>query len=270
MASVTSEPTTRVLLTLDAGVVDEDALRTLKLLSEGKDIEVTGLYVEDEDLFRAASLPGLTEITSEGVISNLNVNELAERVSAQARLARRSFETLARSQRLKCTFRVVRGRVVESLVSEAARSDVVVVNRSLRSTGMRARHGSQFEPLVQTHGNLLFVNEPWRTGSSVVALCESPGAAADRALRAARRIAEAEGLELVLAVPESAAREAAHEDTGADRIMVLRDWTERSIVDLCGSAHARLLVLPSTGRLDWRTLLLKLVDRVSCSLLRLA
>lgn len=266
---MTSEPTTRVLLTLDAGVVDEDALRALKLLAEDRDIEVTGLYVEDEDLFRAASLPGLTEISSEGVVAKLDLDELARSVSAQASLARRSLEALARSERLKCTFRVVRGHVVESLVSEAAASDVVVVHRSLRSMGMRARHGSQFEPLVKSHGNLLFVNEPWRTGSSVVALCESPGAAADRALRAARRIAEAEGLELVLAVPEAAAREAAHQDTGADRIVALRDWTERSIVDLCESAHARLLVLPSTDRLDWRALLLKLVDRVSCSLLRL-
>jgi hypothetical protein len=269
MAGVTNEPTTRVLLTLDAGVVDEDALRALKLLAEGQDIEVTGLYVEDEDLFRAASLPGLTEINSEGMVADLDVEELGRRVSAQASLARRSLETLARTQRLKCTFHVVRGRVVDSLVSEAARSDVVVVHRSLRSTGMRTRHGSQFEPLVRAHGSLLFVNEPWRTGTSVVALCESPGAAADRALRAARRIAEAEGLELMLAVPEPVAHEAAHQDTGADRVVALRDWTERGIVDLCESAGARLLVLPSTDRLDWRALLLKLVDRVSCSLLRL-
>jgi len=264
-----AEHPTRVLLTLDAGVVDQDALSALMLLGEGDDVEVTGLYVEDEDLLRAARLPGLTEVSAEGQITTLNHDDLTRRLAAQASVARHSFEAVARSHRLKCTFRIVRGSVVETLVTAAAESDVVVVHRSLRSTGMRTRHGSQFEPLVRRHGNLLFVNEPWRTGSSVVALCESPSADGSRALRIARRIAEAEGLEFLLAVPERAARTASPDRTHADEVVALRDWTEASIVDLCESADARLLVLPATDQLDWRALLLRLVDRLPCSLLRL-
>lgn len=255
----------RVLLTLDSGSIDEDALRALKLLTNQSDVEITGLFVEDEDLYQAAQLPGLIEVSPSGVVSSLDHEALARGVAAQARRARAQFEAFARQLGLNFSFEVARGRLIDTLLKAAAASDLVVVHRSLRVTGLRTRRASHFAPLLQQQQSMLFVNEPWRSGSSIVCLYESDSAAGRAALEAATRIARAEDLQLLVAAPKAT-------DTSliaADRVTVIEDWNEETLVKLCESADARLLVLPPTDKLDWKSLLTALADRLACSLLRL-
>jgi len=257
--------TTHILLTFDCGAVDEDALRTLKLLAEDQDVEVTGLYVEDEDLFQAANLPGFVEVSAGGLTSRVNPQTIADQVASQVQSLRQGFETSARRLQMKFSFRTARGRVVDTLIEAAAGSDMVVISRSLRSTGLRSRHGRHFAPLLARQGNLLFINEPWRSGHSVVVLCEEPQRSG-RALPIARRVARAEDLELVIASPWKPE----DSDHGFEaRDVVLPDWTEAAIVNLCEEVDARLLVLPADGQLEWQSLLLSLMDRLPCSVLRL-
>jgi hypothetical protein len=246
--------------------VDKGAFQALTSVTGENNLEVIGLYVEDEDLYRAAQLPGMTEVSAQGHISALDLDEMGKQIADQAERARREFENFASRLKLNFSFRVARGRAIETLLKAAANSDLVVVTRSLRSSGLRTRQGAHFEPLVQEHANLLFINEPWQSGRSVVVLCELADGVCEKALQAAKRIADAESLELVIAVPPGRADV---ENPDVDRVVVLRDWAESAIVDLCESADARLLVLPPTENLDWRALLLNLVDRLSCSLLRL-
>lgn len=265
MDTESAESTKTVLLTLDCGTIDEDSLRALKLLTEDEDVEVTGLYVEDEDLFRAARLPGMAEVSVSGEVTTLNHNHLTAQISREAQRARNQFESFVRNLRLRGSFQIARGRVVETLVNAAANSDYVVVSRSLRTSGLRTRHGSHFEPLIQNQRNLLFVNEPWRSGSSVVVLCESSPGQCERAMTIARRFAADDNLSLLIALPNSN-----HTATdSAFQQVVMQSWNEDAIVELCASADARLLIVPPTSRLDWRQLLLALVDRLPCSLLRL-
>jgi hypothetical protein len=150
-------------------------------------------------------------------------------------------------------------------VAQAAlASDIVVISRALRASGLRSRRSSHFTPIIEQHANVLFVNEPWASGGEVIVLFES--AAGERALTVARRIAQAENLDLLVAVPGD------HTDARllpGDRVTVLDAWTEDGIAALCERENARLLVVPPTEKLDWRALLLNTIDRVPCSLLRL-
>ena len=259
------EKRTRVLMALDCGVIDADAFRALGLLTGEPELEVTGVYIEDEDLINAARLPGAAEISTAGTVSALDPENVQAQLVQQAQHARQTFETSARHMKFDYSFRVSRGRNVDILLEAASTSDIVVVNRPLRTAGLRTRRGAHFAPLLERHGNLLFVNEPWASGRSVIALCESQSASGARALAAAKRIAAAEDLEFLVAVPPQQRDEQA---VGADRTTILTDWSESAIVDLCESADARLLVLSAT-HLDWQALLMGLIDRVSCSLLRL-
>lgn len=259
----------RVLLTLDCGAVDADAFRALALLTgvirgEG-DLKLTGLYVEDEDLYDAARLPGMTEVSTNGSVSALEPRRVYEQIANQARLAREAFEAQARGMKLDHSFQIMRGRGGDVLVDAASNSDFVVVTRSLRASGMRTRRGPHFEPLVKQRKSLLFVNEPWASGTSVIALCESNPTECQAALGAAQRIAEAEGIRWLLATPGS---QNEYDYPAADRTIALPNWTEDAIVDLCEREDARLLVLPRTAELDPHSLLLRLIDRLSCSLLR--
>jgi hypothetical protein len=258
---------THVLMTFDCGSLDVNALRVLAVLLDGQNIQVTGLYVEDEDIYSAAQLPGMQEVSvTNGSVSTLDPNRIEEQITNQARSAQEEFESSARRMKLDYSFQVIRGRSIERLLEAASTSDMVVVNRSLRASGLRTRRGAHFEPLMLQHENLLFVNEPWASGRTVVALCESDPGECQRALAAARRIAVAEDLEFLIAVPQHRS-EARHLLT--DHVTVLSSWTEDAIVDLCEIEDARLLVLPPTDDLDWRALLTQLIDRVRCSLLRI-
>lgn len=255
----------RVLLTIDSGSIDEDALRVLNLLTGRTDTEVTGLYIEDEDLYQAAQLPGLSEVSPSGAVSALDHEALSRGIASQVRQAREQFESLARQHGFNFSFKVTRGRLIDTLLASASSSDLVVVSRSLRVAGLRTRRASHFTPLVAQQKNLLFVNEPWSSGSSVVCLFESAADANRAALQTAARISDTEKLQLHVAVPVTV-------DTSlieADKVTVIDNWNEETLVNLCESADARLLVLPPTDQLDWRSLLTGLADRLSCSLLRL-
>lgn len=265
MATEPAESTKRVLLTLDCGTIDEDSLRALKLLTEDEDVEVTGLYVEDEDLFRAARLPGMAEVLVSGEVTTLDHDHLTAQITREAQRARSQFETFVRNLRLRGSFQIARGRVVEKLVEAAANSDYVVVSRSLRTSGLRTRHGSQFEPLIQGQRNLLFVNEPWRSGSSIVVLCEANPSQCERALAIARKFAAQDNLNLLIALPQANG----HALDPVFQQVVMQNWNEAAVAELCETADARLLIVPPTSHLDWRQLLLALVDRLPCSLLRL-
>ena len=246
--------------------MDANAFRVLTLLTDASDMKVTGLYVEDEDIYNAARLPGMKEVSlTNGSISTLDPIRIDKQIASQARSAQKEFESFARRMKLDYSFQITRGRQIERLLEAATTSDIVVVNRSLRMSGLRTRRGAHFQPLLKQQDNLLFVNEPWASGRSVIALCEYHPDDCERALGIAKRIAAAEELELLIAVPQ---REAETPQKSADRVAVLGDWSEDAIVDLCESEDARLLVMPPTDDLDWRALLTRLIDRVRCSLLR--
>jgi hypothetical protein len=261
-----NDKTVRVLLTLDCDELDADAFRAIAALADERELELTGLYVEDEDLLNAARLPGLSEVSlTTGEVTLVTPERIEAQVMSQAQRARTLFENTARSLNFKYSFRVTRGRVAEASARAAIASDIVVISRALRATGLRSRRGSHFAPIIAQHTNLLFVNEPWASGNSVIVLCES-AAVCERALTVARRIAAVERVDLLVAVPAELSET---RPPPGDRIIELEPWTEAAIAVLCERENARLLVLPPTEKLDWRTLLVNMIDRLPCSLLRL-
>jgi hypothetical protein len=260
----------RVLLALDGTRPNDDALRAVWSLLDPEALDVTGLYVEDEDLLRAATLPCLREVSMSGRETSLDVARLTRDMANEAAAARRAFDELAQRlirehRRLAHHFRVARGPAADVFDRAAAESDFVLVTRALRGTGLRHRFGRSFARLVQQPRHVLFVNEPWSSGSSVVVLRGS-----DLALDYATRLAEADRLRLVLAVPVAAPPPPAERLPGGAAIRQLTRWDAESVADLCLREDARLLVLPELPDLDWAELLVSLMDRLPCSLLKLA
>ncbi len=255
----------RILVALDGTQPSEAPLRQLAGLLVTEALEVTGLYVEDEDLLRAANLPGLREITFSGEQAVLDAERLARDIAGEAALARAAFELLASrltsvDARLQYRFLVARGRHAEELLRAAEASDFVLVSRALRAAGLRPRFGSCFADLLRQPKDVLVVNEPWDSGSSVVVLRGS-----EEAMRYGQRMAEFEDLRLVVAIPPGEAAPDLPE--GAVR-RPLPDWQEETIADLCLREDARLLVVPAATDLNWAELLVSLMDKLPCSLLK--
>jgi hypothetical protein len=264
----------RVLVTFDCTHPNERALRQLMKLLGATQFEVTGLYVEDEDLLRAASLPGLREISLSGQLSELDATRLARDIEQEAAAAARAFDLLAQNlaaehEQFVHRFLITRGRIAEEVGRAAVDSDFVMVTRALRATGLRPRLGRSYHDLVQRSKQVLFVNEPWASGTSLVVLHGSTAT-----LDHARRLAAAEGLRLVIAVPDDAmvanAEALAANPQSRTSIRRLADWREATIADLCLTEDARLLMIDARDDLDWSELLVSLVDKLPCSLLKLS
>lgn len=262
----------RMLIVLDCAAVDHAVMLTLTRLLQPQLLDLTGLYVEDEDLLRAAALPGLREISLSGRQTRLEVDRVTREIAGEAAAARHTFDELTRQlarehEHIKHHFMVTRGQTVAELNRVTADFDFVLVARGLRASRLRARHGQSFARVLEQPKSMLFVNEPWASGSSVVVLDGNA-----ETLRAAARLAELEDLRLVVANPppgnHRSATSAAIPAGAVER--TLTDWDEESIADLCLAEDARLLIVPATGHLHWAGLIASLMDRLPCSMLKLA
>lgn len=250
----------RVLLAFDHANLAEELLRQLPDWLGSDALDLIGMYIEDEDLLRASELPGLQEISLTGQVLTLNANRIREQVRREAAQIRSAFEMLARRLRMQHRFITVSGRTSDALCRAAEQADFVLVTRSLRTSGLRPRSGRHFAALARLPHQTLFINEPWESGSTVVVLDGAP-----EVLRIARRFAAAQGLRLVIVAPaESAAVPA---DADVVRVPAAR-WNEDGIADVCLAVDARLLVLPPRDDLDSAELLVRLMDRLPCSLLQ--
>jgi hypothetical protein len=270
MTEPVNEANVRVLLVLDWPGLDQDVVVTLTKLLRPRGLDLTGLYVEDEDVLRAAALPGLHEISFSGRQFTLDADRLSRDMAVEAAAARRAFNELAQGlarqhERLRHRFLVTRGRAMEELQRTAADFDFVLVARGLRASRLRARHGRHFTQMLTQPQSILFVNEPWASGSSVVVL-----AGDSQTLQAAARLADIEGLRLVVALPPGEDDASGHGLPDGSIQRTLTNWQEETIADLCLAEDARLLIVSATGQLDWPQLIASLMDRLPCSVLKLA
>ena len=110
---MTAERRIRVLLSFDSTHPSEELLNLLPLLLGQAPLELTGLYVEDEDVLRAAALPGLREVTLNGRISSLDPERMLREQAQEASAIRAAFEKLAAAMRLHHRFLITRGRAGE-------------------------------------------------------------------------------------------------------------------------------------------------------------
>jgi len=261
-----TETRSRVLISFDCGRPSEELLRLLPRLLGAKPLELIGLYVEDEDLLRAAALPCLREVSLNGHVAEMDVDRLQDQQAAEASAIRRTFEEVAGRMQIQHRFLVTRGRASEELIRVAADSDFVMITRALRTSGLRPRRGLHYDALLRDPRNILFVNEPWRSGSAVIVLGGS-----EDSLAVARRFSEAEALTVVLATPKAGAQGSAAESEllAGERRVTLQEWSEEAIAELCLAQDARLLIIPRTQPLDWAKLLPRLMDRLPCSVLQL-
>jgi|GEM_PF-6832226 len=256
-----------VLFLLDYGATDTEALNTLIALTGTVPTQVHGLFIEDVDLLGAAALPGNLEVAViNQQVTAFTAESLAYAFAREAERKRHLLETSARRLNLTCSFQVAQGRTMEALQQAAAKKDVIIVGRPLRA-GIRVRTGRDYANIATPQQNLLFVNEPWRSGSSIVLVMEQSCDDPMRATRTARAIAEREGLNLIAATPNGLPEMVKDQ---FDQVVHISDLSPESLVGASQRLDARLLILPPLTSIDWQILLVNLLAKLSSSLLKLA
>ncbi len=147
---------------------------------QAAEVELAGVFVEDQELFDLARLPFSTEIlSSSGVIRNLESKSVETELRAVATVMRNALRKLAGQARRQYSFRTVRGHMWRELIALAGAGDLIL----LRATCAPWRAAKPAMPAM---------NGP-------VVLLESPGGGNGNLVALAREIARMLNQELVIA-----------------------------------------------------------------------
>ena len=228
-APTTTAVIRRILVALDASRQSRLALDAAAKLAEWHGAELQGIYVEDINLIRLASLPvgreiGPTSPSPHPIDSGLLARRLS---SSAAEVEHRLAETAAR-RKVRWTFRVDRGDVTSVISQAAGDADIVALGRAGTGTSGPGRLGSTARALaVRQSESVIVMQAPLAAGQTVVALFDGSAASA-RALTTSAQLCERLDARLVVLVPVGADTDSAHRSQLlADAAELVRNVSDR-------------------------------------------
>jgi nucleotide-binding universal stress UspA family protein len=126
----------RIVVALDASRSSLAALEAAADLAVALQAELSGLFVEDENLVRLAGLPLAREFDPISARPrSMSTSELRRHIAAQARRAQQALSERAERHKVTWSFRTVRGHVTRELRAAASAADLLVLGSRGRSPG---------------------------------------------------------------------------------------------------------------------------------------
>ena len=118
----------RVLIALDASSSSLAVLEEAARLAVELRAELQGVFVEDINLLRLASLPFAREIPfSTAAPRQFDVAEMEQSLKVRADRVREALASRANRSRLEWSFQVVRGHVTRASLAAASETDVLII-----------------------------------------------------------------------------------------------------------------------------------------------
>lgn len=197
----------RILIALDTSHHSLAALRAAARLAGSLDAELHGLFVEDINLLRVASLPMARELQFPfAAHARMSPERMRRQLRAQASQARRALASICRRQQIEWTFQVVSGGVSSKVLEEAAKADLLCLGRISRPVMQRPGLGSTARAAVtRAQRCVLLISHGTRIRPPVVVAYDG-SSGAEPALLLASRLTRALGGFLSILVPADAPR----------------------------------------------------------------
>ena len=248
----------RVVVAVDGSPTSLAALEATAELASAWGAEVVGLFVEDTNLLRMASLPFAREVGSHsGAHRAINPDQFEREFRSQSDRARNTLWYVAERFRLTASFQVSRGPVTTELLKALGDADMLSMGKGGRSVTASLGLGTNARAVVAAKRGivLLFSHVASVSGPPAVVYDGSP--TGDKALRAASELARTLGTSLRVLCPveielgkeeieEKATKAAADQQTALEfrRILI------RNVADLARtvrSSGANVAVVPTTS-----------------------
>lgn len=122
-----------ILIAVDAAAPLASLLEAAALFASEWRASLTGLFVEDAELLRAASLPGVYELDiSTAAVRPLEAVSLARALRQKAEGMRSALERQAAISQVEWTFRISQGEIIQETLA-AAEAELFIVSRAARS-----------------------------------------------------------------------------------------------------------------------------------------
>lgn len=233
----------RVLVALDASPSSLAVLEAAARLAETLRAELSGLFVEDENLLRIAELPFARAVESfSGTPRPLESRGLERGLRAEASRARRALEIVAERGLLRWSFRVTRGTVASEILAAASEANLLVLGKAGWSA---SRLGPTASTVARSaSGPTLMVGREARVGTTVVAYDGSP--ASERALTLAAALSREESLTVVSIEPRASftAEKWLADQRRTASILELPQGDRSALVEVVRREGAGLLLVP--------------------------
>ena len=172
-----TEPKRRVIVALDdASNQSEHLIAAASALARELSAQLLAVFVEDSQIHRLASLPGMQAITPQGS-TTITKESLARQMRLQARNLRKLLERSAERHGIAWQLEVRQGSVTDEILQAAAPGDVLTLNATSTRT-RRARLGSTAQAVSsQAKCSVLIVNTDGQKAASVVRMACTTGEA---------------------------------------------------------------------------------------------
>lgn len=115
----------KILVAIDASSTSLHYLERIAELASVLQAQLTGLYIEDEDLLMAAELPFTKEICFHVTDKPIDLLQLERDMKLFSAKAREHFEEIARRWQISGSFQTVRGKVIGELSQAAKTADIL-------------------------------------------------------------------------------------------------------------------------------------------------
>ena len=180
----------RILVALDASTHSLAALEAAAQLAAALQAEIQGLFVEDDDLMRAAALPFTREVRPlSHAPRTFDHASMRRTFRAQAGQARRALEAVAIAAGVDFSFRVSQGQVALELLSAAAEADLLTLGQASIARCSRRKLGTTARTVVsQASGPVLLLRRGLHLDLPVAAVYDG-SEQAERALHLAYQLA---------------------------------------------------------------------------------
>lgn len=204
-------PIRRILIALDASPPSMSALEAAAALAARANAELLGVFIEDVNLLRLASLPFAAEI---GVLlpraRPLTAEEMERHLRAQRTRAERAIEKVARRLQLRWSFRAARGETVTELLAAAVDADLMALGAMSTQMIRRAWLGSTTQAVMARAAMPILITPRGVAVRSPVAVVYNGSPSSVHALVLAQYIREhlSDGELMVLLIADGAEEEA--------------------------------------------------------------
>ena len=181
----------KIVVAVDASSHSRSALRTAVNFARRFNAHMSALFVEDENILRAATHGHLSEVNSiTGQVTNIPARALDKHIKRTSTKLRRLIELIGDRADIDFSYRSIRGDVAQTLkkVSDETDVDLVTIGRMSQTYGDRGKLGTAAKHLLEhAEKPVMLLHRNVRPGSGIV-LVYDPAYETDRLVDLARKL----------------------------------------------------------------------------------
>ena len=265
----------RIMVALDASPSSMEALEAAAEMAARFQAELHGLFIEDINLLRLATLSFSQEVGHfSGVRRLLESTDVERQLRVQERRIQRVFQEIAERRRVRATFRIIRGSLVRELLAAATGADILLMHGASWGVGSQRLCPEIRHILSQATTPVMLVRRSRCVMPPVMVVYDGSDAA-QGALLTGATMAEQEGGPLIVLLADEVERSRLRAQV-SDLLrnephpvmyrLLTPSGTER-LISRVRRAGCGTLVLPASSELIQDEDLLRLIEEVDVSVL---